>query len=236
MTSPFLGEFLGTAVLILLGNGVVAGVVLKKSKAEASGWIVITAGWALAVMAGVFTSIACGSSDAHLNPAVTIGFAVRTGNYEKVLPYLTAQILGAIVGATLVWIHYLAALARDRRSGGETGLFLHGAGDPEFCAESGERNYRDVCAGVCGGRDFLEERGGERARARWARTWLDRSCGVSVFRLAGRLGTRSTRRATLGRGWRMRCCQWRVRPGRTGVTRRFPYWDRSWAECSRESC
>jgi glycerol uptake facilitator protein len=107
MTSPFLGEFLGTAVLILLGNGVVAGVVLKKSKAEASGWIVITAGWALAVMAGIFTSIACGSSDAHLNPAVTIGFAVRTGNYEKVLPYLTAQILGAIVGATLVWIHYL---------------------------------------------------------------------------------------------------------------------------------
>ena len=98
MTSPFLGEFLGTAVLILLGNGVVAGVVLKKSKAEASGWIVITAGWALAVMAGVFTSIACGSSDAHLNPAVTIGFAVRTGNYEKVLPYLAAQILGAVVG------------------------------------------------------------------------------------------------------------------------------------------
>jgi len=107
MTSPFLGEFLGTAVLILLGNGVVAGVVLKKSKAEASGWIVITAGWALAVMAGVFTSIACGSSDAHLNPAVTIGFAVRAGNFEKVLPYLAAQLLGAIVGATLVWLHYL---------------------------------------------------------------------------------------------------------------------------------
>src|ERR1700685_4711115 len=107
MTSPFLGEFLGTAVLILLGNGVVAGVVLKRSKAEASGWIVITAGWAFAVMAGVFTSIACGSSDAHLNPAVTIGFAVRSGSYEKVLPYLAAQLLGAIVGATLVWIHYL---------------------------------------------------------------------------------------------------------------------------------
>src|SRR5579862_7612485 len=107
MTSPFLGEFLGTAVLILLGNGVVAGVVLKKSKAEASGWIVITAGWALAVMAGVFTAIACGSSDAHLNPAVTIGFAMRSGNFEKVLPYVAAQLLGAIVGATLVWIHYL---------------------------------------------------------------------------------------------------------------------------------
>src|SRR5579862_8622319 len=107
MTSPFLGEFLGTAVLILLGNGVVAGVVLKKSKAEASGWIVITAGWAFAVMAGVFVSIACGSSDAHLNPAVTIGMAVRSGSYEKVLPYLAAQLLGAFVGATLVWINYL---------------------------------------------------------------------------------------------------------------------------------
>src|SRR5580693_4763478 len=108
MTSPFLGEFLGTAVLILLGNGVVAGVVLKKSKAEASGWIVITAGWAFAVMAGVFVSIACGSSDAHLNPAVTIGMAVRSGSYEEVFPYLAAQVLGAFVGATLVCMHDLA--------------------------------------------------------------------------------------------------------------------------------
>jgi glycerol uptake facilitator protein len=107
MTSPFLGEFLGTMILILLGNGVVAGVLLKKSKAEGSGWIVITAGWAFAVMAGVFTSIACGSSDAHLNPAVTLGFAVRAGDFSKVGPYLAAQMLGALVGATLVWLHYL---------------------------------------------------------------------------------------------------------------------------------
>jgi glycerol uptake facilitator protein len=107
MTSPFLGEFLGTMILILLGNGVVAGVLLKKSKAEASGWIVITAGWAFAVMTGVFTSIACGSSDAHLNPAVTLGFAVRAGNFAKVGPYFAAQMLGALVGAMLVWLHYL---------------------------------------------------------------------------------------------------------------------------------
>src|ERR1700693_5541977 len=105
MTSPFLGEFLGTMILVLLGNGVVAGVVLKHSKAEASGWIVITAGWAFAVMAGVFTAIACGSSDAHLNPAVTLGFAVRDGSFAKFLPYLVAQLLGAIVGASLVWLH-----------------------------------------------------------------------------------------------------------------------------------
>src|SRR2546429_956798 len=106
MTSPLAGEFFGTMILILLGDGVVAAVLLKRSKAEGSGWMVITAGWAFAVMAGVFTAIACGSSDAHLNPAVTIGFAVREGNFSKFAPYLAAQMLGAIVGAALVWLHY----------------------------------------------------------------------------------------------------------------------------------
>ena len=107
MTSPFLGEFLGTMMLILLGDGVVAGVLLKRSKSEASGWLVITTGWAFAVMAGVFTAIACGSNDAHLNPAVTLGFAIRWGNFSKVAPYIAAQVLGAFVGGALVWLHYL---------------------------------------------------------------------------------------------------------------------------------
>jgi glycerol uptake facilitator protein len=107
MTSPVAGEFFGTMILILLGDGVVAAVLLKRSKAEGSGWMAITAGWAFAVMAGVFTAIACGSSDAHLNPAVTIGFAVRDANFAKFAPYLAAQLLGAIVGATLVWLHHL---------------------------------------------------------------------------------------------------------------------------------
>ena len=107
MTSPFLGEFLGTMMLILLGDGVVAGVLLKRSKSEASGWMVITTGWAFAVMAGVFTAIACGSNDAHLNPAVTLGFAIRWGNFSKVAPYIGAQVLGAMVGGALVWLHYL---------------------------------------------------------------------------------------------------------------------------------
>ena len=106
MNSPVLGEFLGTLILVLLGNGVVAAVLLKRSKAEGSGWMVITAGWAFAVMAGVFTAIACGSSDAHLNPAVTIGFAMRDGNFAKLAPYLAAQMLGAMLGAVLVWLHY----------------------------------------------------------------------------------------------------------------------------------
>ena len=107
MTSPFLGEFLGTMILILLGDGVVAGVLLKRSKSEGGGWMVITAGWAFAVMAGMFTAVACGSSDAHLNPAVTLGFAVRAGSFGKCLPYIAAQFLGAMAGAALVWVHYL---------------------------------------------------------------------------------------------------------------------------------
>lgn len=106
MASPFMGEFLGTMVLILLGNGVVAGVLLQKSKAHSAGWVVITAGWALAVMAGAFTSIACGSPDAHLNPAATLGFAVRSGDFSKLALYLPAQLLGAMAGALLVFLHY----------------------------------------------------------------------------------------------------------------------------------
>jgi glycerol uptake facilitator protein len=123
MTSAFLGEFLGTMILILLGNGVVAGVLLKKSKAEGSGWIVITAGWAFAVMAGVFTSIACGSSDAHLNPAVTLGFAVRAGDFSKLGPYFAAQMLGALAGATLVWLHYLPHWKETQDAGAKLACF-----------------------------------------------------------------------------------------------------------------
>jgi glycerol uptake facilitator protein len=101
------GEFMGTMILVLMGNGVVANVSLRKSKAEGAGWMVVATGWALAVMTGVFTSIACGSADAHLNPAVTVGFAVRTGDFSKVGPYVLAQLLGGIAGATLVWLYFL---------------------------------------------------------------------------------------------------------------------------------
>jgi glycerol uptake facilitator protein len=107
MLAKCFGEFMGTLVLILLGDGVVAGVLLKRSKAEGAGWMVITTGWALAVMAGVFTAIACGSSDAHLNPAVTMGFAISSGQFVKLAPYIIAQMAGAFAGATLVWLHFL---------------------------------------------------------------------------------------------------------------------------------
>ena len=98
---------MGTLVLVLLGDGVVANVLLKRSKAEGAGWMVITSGWAFAVLAGVFVAVACGSPDAHINPAVTLGFAVSSGNFVKVAPFILAQILGALAGAVLVWLHFL---------------------------------------------------------------------------------------------------------------------------------
>lgn len=107
MRSPFFGEFMGTLVLILLGDGVVAGVLLKRSKAENSGWMVITTAWGFAVLCGIFVSNLCGSPDAHLNPAITLAAAAETGNYSKLAPYVVAQVLGAFAGAALVWLFYL---------------------------------------------------------------------------------------------------------------------------------
>src|SRR5215470_7209989 len=97
---------MNTLMLILLGNGVVAEVLLKRSKAENSGWMVIATGWAFAVLCGVFTAVLCGSEDAHLNPAITLAMAVQSGNFSKLHVYIPAQMLGAFVGAVLVWLHY----------------------------------------------------------------------------------------------------------------------------------
>ena len=106
MDKGVLGEFLGTVVLILMGNGTVAGVLLRKSKAEDAGWMVITTGWALAVMCGVFVALACGAPG-HLNPAVTLSAAVVSGDFSRVAPYFAAQLGGAFLGSILVWAHYL---------------------------------------------------------------------------------------------------------------------------------
>jgi len=107
MHGPFLGEFMGTLVLILLGDGVVANVLLKKSKGENSGWMVVTTGWGMAVVAGIFTAIAFGSPGANINPAITLTVALLTGNWSNVALFWIAQILGAFAGASLVWMTYL---------------------------------------------------------------------------------------------------------------------------------
>jgi glycerol uptake facilitator protein len=102
---PFLGELIGTALLVLLGDGVVANVLLKGTKGNNSGWIVITLGWALAVFVGVVASSPL--SDAHLNPAVTIAMAYAGKISWTIVPsYLGAQMIGAMVGAFLVWCQY----------------------------------------------------------------------------------------------------------------------------------
>jgi glycerol uptake facilitator protein len=126
MSSPFFGEFMGTFILVLLGDGVVAGVLLKRAKSEGAGWIVITAGWAFAVMAGVFTAIACGSNDAHLNPAVTFGSMVSTGQFAKLAPYFAAQLLGAFTGAIFVWLHYLPHWKETREADLKLACFCTG--------------------------------------------------------------------------------------------------------------
>src|SRR5699024_5465692 len=105
LAQQMLGEFIGTLVLILLGDGVVAADVLKKTKSENTGWVLITFGWGLAVTMAVFVSGYL--SPAHLNPAVTLGMAISGYlSWESVLLYVLAQMAGAIVGATLVCIHY----------------------------------------------------------------------------------------------------------------------------------
>ncbi|MDI9865490.1 MIP/aquaporin family protein [Flectobacillus sp. DC10W] len=106
MHSAFLGELIGTAVLIYLGNGVVANVLLKHSKGENAGWMVITTGWAMAVTIGIFVSTAFGSPAAHLNPAVTVAMACKSGDWSNAGSFILAQLLGGILGAALVWIHY----------------------------------------------------------------------------------------------------------------------------------
>ena len=101
----FVGETLGTAALILLGGGVCAAVTLKKSKALNAGWLAITFGWGFAVMIAAYMSAS--KSGAHLNPAVTLAIAVDSGEWSKVPLYLGSQLLGAIIGAVLVWLTYL---------------------------------------------------------------------------------------------------------------------------------
>lgn len=101
-----LGEFMGTFILILLGNGVVAGVLLKRSKAENAGWMAICTAWAFAVLCGIFTANLFGSPDAHLNPAFTLAFAISSHDYSRLLPYIAAQIAGGIAGATAVYLFY----------------------------------------------------------------------------------------------------------------------------------
>lgn len=127
----FLGEVVGTCVLILLGDGVVAGVLLNKSKAQNSGWIVITFAWAMGVLFGILASISVSGGIAHLNPAVTLGLAAigpeKFGFTWGDVPQLIAgEFLGAMLGALLVWLAYLPHWAETDDTGLKLAVFSTG--------------------------------------------------------------------------------------------------------------
>ena len=118
----YIAEFVGTMILILLGDGVVAGVLLRNSKAENSGWIVITFGWGMAVAVAVYTVGRI--SGAHINPAVTLGLAsIGAFEWARVPGYIIAQFLGAFVGAVLVWLAYLPHWRETEDAGLKLGVF-----------------------------------------------------------------------------------------------------------------
>ena len=120
-----LAEIVGTAILIILGDGVVAGVLLTRSKAQNAGWIVITTGWALAVAVGVYAI--GGLTGAHLNPAVTIGLAsIGKVGWDLVPWYLIGEMVGAFLGAVVVWLHYLPHWAITEDPGLKLAVFSTG--------------------------------------------------------------------------------------------------------------
>lgn len=121
----FVGEMIGTAILILFGAGVCAAVTLRYSKARASGWVVIAFGWGFGVLAGAYT--AAPLSGGHLNPAVTLGIAVDTGEWGQVWVYVLGQFAGAMLGAVLCYLTYFAQFRANVR---ETGTTEGTADDP----------------------------------------------------------------------------------------------------------
>lgn len=108
MSEEFLGEFFGTMMLIILGNGAVASVLLAKSKGHEAGWIAITTGWFIAVVIGVFVAQSIGSLNADINPSISLAkYCMNFYTLNKMLSFMLAQLAGAFVGAILVWLVYL---------------------------------------------------------------------------------------------------------------------------------
>lgn len=131
--NPYLAEFVGTAILILFGAGVVANVNLKGSAAKGGGWVVISFAWGFGVALGVY---AVGEfSDAHINPAVTLGFAFA-GEFPwaDVVPYIISQTLGAMLAALLVWFHFMPHFKAEEDPGAKLGVFATAPGYPNYVA------------------------------------------------------------------------------------------------------
>ena len=134
MHSVWLGEFLGTLILVLLGSGVNASVTLRKTYAQDAGWMVVASGWALAVLCGVLTAQAFGSPAAQLNPAIALSSAILSGDFSHLLANSSAQFLGAMAGCTLTWLIFLPhwAITPDPRA--KLGVFCTGPAIPHVPA------------------------------------------------------------------------------------------------------
>ncbi|KPM48228.1 MIP/aquaporin family protein [Jiulongibacter sediminis] len=125
-TTNFIGELVGTFMLILLGGGVNANTSLSKTYGNSSGWIVTATGWGFAVAMAVFVAQKFGSDGAHLNPAVTIGLAVHAGDFTNAGSFILAQFIGAFLGATTVWLMYFPHWAATEDQGTKLGVFCTG--------------------------------------------------------------------------------------------------------------
>lgn len=122
MDAGFLGEYLGTTVLLMLGAGANANVTLTKSKGQGGDWTVITSAWGFAVLSGVLVAVSLGAPG-HLNPAVTVGMAIAGNDFSHIGPYIAAQMLGAFTGATLAWLAYLPHWAETEDKAAKLGVF-----------------------------------------------------------------------------------------------------------------
>ena len=211
MHSVWFGEFLGTLVLVLLGNGVCANVTLRKSYAADAGWMVITTGWAMGVLCGVLVAQAFGSSGANLNPAITLAVAVTSGDYSQLAWLWSAQLLGAMGGAALVAMHFALHWKPTPDPAAKLGV---------FCTNGAVRNTPI---------NILNEALGTAVLVVVAFALGSRGVAPNGMG-AGQLGTLSTRRATWVRGWFIGCCRFRERADRTGAMRWFRLWDRCLAE------
>ncbi|MGR3811521.1 MIP/aquaporin family protein [Jiulongibacter sp. NS-SX5] len=125
-TTNFIGELIGTFMLILLGAGVNANTTLNKTYGQNSGWIVTATGWGFAVAMAVFVAQKFGSEGAHLNPAVTVALAVHSGDFTNAGSFILAQFIGAFLGATTVWLMYLPHWAATEDQGAKLGIFCTG--------------------------------------------------------------------------------------------------------------
>ncbi|WP_263357080.1 MIP/aquaporin family protein [Acidicapsa ligni] len=130
--TPWLGEFAGTFILILLGSGVNASVSLRKTYAENAGWMVVTTGWALGVLCGVLTAQAFGSPGAHLNPAITLSSAIISGDFSHLIGFWSAQLLGAMCAATITWLFFYPHWELTEAQGAKLGIFCTGPAIPHL--------------------------------------------------------------------------------------------------------